>query len=103
MIDISDGLIQDLRHVAEASGAQIELSVALLPGQAPLREAAALLGTDWRSWALTGGEDHALAATFPSGSLLPARWQPIGEVRAGRGVLVDGAEYGGAGGWEHFR
>ena len=34
-------------------------------------------------WVLTGGEDHALVATFPPGTALPARWRVIGEVRDG--------------------
>ena len=42
-------------------------------------------------WVLTGGEDHALVATFPPGTALPGRWRVIGEVRAGAGVTVDGA------------
>ena len=55
------------------------------------------------NWALTGGEDHSLVATFPPGVLLPARWVQIGVVREGRGVLVDGQPHPGAPGWDHFR
>jgi hypothetical protein len=44
-----------------------------------------------------------LAATFPPGVILPARWSVIGRVTAGRGVLVDGRTWAKAGGWEHFR
>jgi thiamine-monophosphate kinase len=62
------------------------------------------------SWVLTGGEDHALAATFPPGTALPPRWRVIGQVRAepsdrpgnGQGVLVDGQPWAGAAGWDHF-
>ena len=68
MIDISDGLVADLRHVAEASGVLLDIETARLPGDPALRSAAAALGTDWLSWMLTGGEDHALAATFPPGA-----------------------------------
>ena len=41
---------------------------------------------------LTGGEDHALVATFPPRTALPVGWTPIGRVRKGwrAGVLVDG-------------
>jgi thiamine-monophosphate kinase len=103
MIDVSDGLIQDLGHVAAASGVAIDIDPARLPGTAPLRTAARHLGADWQDWALAGGEDHALAATFPAGTELPAGWVALGEVRAGSGVLVGSRPRGGPGGWNHFR
>jgi thiamine-monophosphate kinase len=53
-------------------------------------------------WMLTGGEDHALAATFPPDRALPSYWTVIGQVRAGQGVLVDGNQMTGQGGWKHF-
>jgi thiamine-monophosphate kinase len=64
--------------------------------------AAALGGADWLSWALTGGEDHALAAAFPAGPQLPGHWTVIGRVAAGKGVTVDGSRYQGPPGWNHF-
>ena len=51
------------------------------------------------SW--TGGEDHALAATFPFGTV-PPEWLVVGTVSEGDGVTVDGKEWSGDKGWDHF-
>lgn len=103
MIDISDGLVADLGHVADASRAAISVETARLPGDPQLRAAAEALGADWLAWVLGGGEDHALAATFPAGTSLPGRWSVIGSVGSGHGVTVDGRAAPGPGGWRHFR
>jgi thiamine-monophosphate kinase len=109
MIDVSDGLIADLHHVADASGVLIDLDVSRLVAEpvarvGALRQAAALLPpADWLTWVLTGGDDHALVATFPPEVRLPADWTPVGTVANGHGVAVDGLIWTGAGGWDHFR
>jgi thiamine-monophosphate kinase len=136
MIDVSDGLLADLGHIAAASDVIIEVSTAQLPASDLLDEAAegiitaaaggtrssggALPGQDPHgaapplslvpplSWVLGGGEDHALAATFPAATHLPARWSGIGRVRARESdeksaILVDGRPYAGVAGWDHFR
>jgi thiamine-monophosphate kinase len=103
MIDVSDGLLADAGHLARASGAQIDIGTGLLPGDPLLAAAATALGRSGTlDWVLTGGEDHALAATFPPGRALPAHWTAIGQVRAGQGVLVNGEPVTGRTGWNHF-
>jgi thiamine-monophosphate kinase len=107
MIDVSDGLISDLGHIANASSVQINISTPGLPIAPALLKAAKALhstpGATAMEWVLTGGEDHALVATFPPSATLPPRWHPIGEVREGAGVTVDNAPHAGPGGWQHFR
>jgi thiamine-monophosphate kinase len=103
MIDISDGLVADLGHIADASGVRLDVASASLPGTRALASAAARLGTDWRQWALGGGEDHALAATFPEEATLPHGWTVIGSARSGAGILVDSRPWSGVAGWDHFR
>lgn len=104
MIDISDGLLADLGHVAQASGVRIELASGRLEIPQRLVEVGSALGADPLHWLLTGGEDHALAATFPADAALPEGWTVIGTVAAGEPeVLVDGRPYtGGPAGWDHF-
>jgi len=105
MIDTSDGLLADLGHVAVASGVHIDLSSRLVPVADKLRDVASALGGDPLTWALTGGEDHSLVATFPDEGVVPAGWVVCGEVRAGTGVTVDADRWGGAGdpGYLHWR
>ncbi len=104
MIDVSDGLLADVAHVARASGVAIDIRSTALDLHPRLVEVAAALGKDPLTWLLTGGDDHALVATFPADTALPAPWTPIGRVSVGTGVTVDGAPYaGGDTGWDHFR
>ena len=102
MIDISDGLLADLGHVARASGVLVDVRAGALEVPARLVDIGAALGVDPVHWLLTGGEDHALAATFPGA--VPEGWTEIGTVRDGEpAVLVDGRRYeGGPAGWDHF-
>jgi thiamine-monophosphate kinase len=102
MIDVSDGLLADLGHIASASGVAVDLSSASLAPDPDLVAAGRLLAADALDWVLTGGEDHALAAAFPAAVTPPAGWREIGAVQSGSGVLVDGASRHGPSGWDHF-
>lgn len=106
LVDVSDGLVADLGHVCRASGVDAELDVSSFAVDEPLTAVGAALGTDPLAFVLTGGDDHALVATFPVGTVLPEEWHVVGRVvttsaEHGR-VLVDGAEPEGDGGFRHF-
>ncbi|MET0642211.1 MAG: thiamine-phosphate kinase, partial [Jiangellaceae bacterium] len=103
MCDVSDGLLADVDHVAQASGVAVDIDSGAFDVPAPIRDAAAAIGAKPLDWILTGGDDNALAATFPAGVPLPETWRVVGRVSAGEGVTVDGGPYEGDPGHAHFR
>src|SRR5439155_673416 len=97
-LEWTDGLTDGLREECDLVGAgvvggDVSRSAVLV---------VAVTALDALSWMLAGGDDHALAASFPAGVALPPHWRVVGRVVAGTGVLIDGEEYTGPGGWDHF-
>lgn len=105
MIDVSDGLVADTAHIAQASGVSIDIDPQALEIADPIETVAAALGQDAVALVLSGGEDFALVATFGPGSELPDGWVPIGTVLEPDDellVLVGGQEYLGTPGSRHW-
>lgn len=105
MIDVSDGLLADVGHIAQASNVSVTLKSTALAVSEELSSAAAAFNFEPLKWVLTGGEDHSFVATFADVGDLPPGFQVIGSVvQAGdEPVLVDGHAPRIAGGFDHFR
>ena len=110
-IDVSDGLVQDLGHIARASGVGIRVDAGRLPLSAALRERFADAATDL---ALGGGEDYELVLIGPPPvieSLIERSETPLTAMGAvvdsdpPRVAVVDAAGRErplDAAGWDHF-
>lgn len=96
MMDVSDGLGGDARHLAAASGVRLELELERLPIHPSVHAVARREGTGFRQFAATGGEDYELLVTLPPSFTAERECEPaagvvltrIGRVVEGSGVLA---------------
>lgn len=80
MMDLSDGLGSDLRHLTRAGNVGATIDVGRLPISDASRQAAKELGVDPVRWALLGGEDYQLLFTLPQARLaeVATALEPLG-------------------------
>ena len=97
MIDLSDGLVGDVQHLAAASGVLINIESALVPVHPDLPD------DDAYEIALSGGEDYELCIASSPGSMIllvddfHKRFEipltHVGNVLEGEGLHVEGGDY----------
>lgn len=106
-VDVSDGLLADLGHIAARSGVGAWIDTQALPISAALK--AVLASKEAQGCALRGGDDYELCFTAPAAShqavmavsaLCCVPLTRIGQIRRELGVSCEGAT--DVGGYQHF-
>ena len=109
MIDISDGLTSEIRHICEESGFGAIIERNGIPIDDEAIEASRILGTDPYEFTLYGGEDYELLFTVSESEMdaVKGYGKVIGRI-AGKGVGIRIKDENGriedlGNGYEHFR
>jgi thiamine-monophosphate kinase len=108
MIDVSDGVLQDLSHIARESGVGADLDADALPISDAARRLGESAGVDPRDWGLSGGEDYVLlfCVSGDKQDELLSGATPVGRITAEKRIRVkrDGAwSQVPVKGYDHFR
>lgn len=91
MIDVSDGLLADLGHIADASGVGFVVDAGAVPVSGFFSNIAARYGLDSLLLALAGGDDYELCFTVPRSRLRAfLKMKKIIEKKAGCPVSMIG-------------
>ena len=91
MMDISDGVASDLRHILKASGVGATVRTQDVPLSAELRRVCAQQGWDATTLALTGGEDYELLFTMAPGTEPPVPYFVIGTITKEKTLVWEGS------------
>lgn len=113
MIDVSDGLVQDVGHLAEASKLSIDLDAKSMPITPELAEFCRQQGMDPIALALAGGEDYELAMALPPDQAEAIRDEfestfelpltLVGTCSSGAAEVRVNGQKAESGGFDHFR
>lgn len=101
MMDISDGVDSDIRHILDASGVGARLDAKLLPVSPDLRSLCARDGLDALFLAARGGEDYELLFTMDPAAVTDVPHTVIGRITGEPGLVWDGLD-GRPEGFRHF-
>lgn len=103
MMDISDGIGSDLRHILKASGCGAEIDTASIPMSEELKRKCSALGWDALKLAISGGEDFELLFTISEEAekTLDIEHFVIGRIRSGHELVWKGSDKDYTG-YSHF-
>lgn len=113
MIDVSDGVVQDAGHIAEASNLLVDIDALAVPIAPELADFCHAHGADPNALALAGGEDYELAVALPpnDAEAICADFEKefglpltvIGACADGPAEVRVNGEKPDSGGFDHFR
>lgn len=107
MLDLSDGLAADARHLAAASNCGLELEISGLPLGPGVPGEAMRAGKGPSQFAAEGGEDYELLVALPASAqppLLDVKLTRVGRLVTGHGVrITQHASPVKIEGFQHFR
>ncbi|MFW5946400.1 MAG: thiamine-phosphate kinase [Candidatus Natronoplasma sp.] len=105
MIDVSDGLSSEVRHICEESGVGAEVEKEKVPISEKTRETGKKLDIDPMKWAMHGGEDFELVFTIPSQRITRIDKESaivVGKIVEEGMYIIDGERKELGGGYDHF-
>lgn len=101
MMDISDGIGSDLRHILQASHVGATIDVDRIPHSQQLTDVCNREGWDWRRLAIGGGEDYELLFTLSRNTDPGIPYTVIGTITDDPSLIWNGIE-GDIVGFRHF-
>lgn len=91
MMDISDGIGSDIRHILDESGVGAEIDTGRIPISRELRSFCAARGLDPLDFAIDGGEDYELLFTMEAGTRIDVPHTVIGRICGGTALIWNGS------------